>query len=136
MNKNTITASIEFHYQGELYSAAETIDLDQIMQAQSALPSLHHLLAIKMNVGQYSYQYEMLLAEEIIFSDAKGITVEYLQDGHFDVAAFEIAWREKQIVAQLQSIASRLLGVDDIEQNPTLKNALLEAYQAGREQPK
>jgi hypothetical protein len=135
MNKNTITASIEFHYQGELYSAAETIDLDQIMQAQSALPSLHHLLAVKMGVGQYSYQYEMLLAEEITFRDAQGIAAQYLQGAHFDITGFEVAWRENKILVQLQTIASRLLDVDDIEQQPALKSALLEAYRAGCKQP-
>ncbi|HHI92304.1 MAG TPA: hypothetical protein ENK04_02145 [Gammaproteobacteria bacterium] len=133
MKKNTINASIEFHYQGELYAASAHIDLDQLMKSHAVLPSLHHILASKMGIDQYSYQYEMLLAEDIRFAQAQGIAAQYLQDGHFDTNGFMNAWRENQMLAQLQAIATRLLGIDDLEQQPALKNALLEAYQTGRD---
>jgi hypothetical protein len=132
VNKNTVNASIEFHYQGELYSAAATIDLDQLMEKQSAIPSLHDLLAKAANIGPYTYQYEMLEAEDIVFSDAQGLAANFLHDGQFDVAGFENAWRENKTLAQLQSIAERLLGVDDFTKNPELKKALLEAYLLGK----
>ncbi len=140
MKKNTVTASIEFHYRGELYSAAITVDLDPLMENKAientnVLSSLHHLLATKMGIDKYSYQFEMMQAEEICFSEGQGIAAQHLQDGHFDINGFENAWRENKMLDQLQKIADRLLGVDDLEQQPALKNALLEAYQAGREQP-
>jgi hypothetical protein len=129
--KNTINASIEFHYQGELYSASATIDLDQLMKNQTPLTSLHHILATAANIDSYSYQYEMLLAEDIQFSDAQGIAAQFLHDGHFDIPGFEITWREHKKLGLLQSIAKRLLDVDDLAQQPALKNALLEAFQSG-----
>ena len=132
MNKNTINASIEFYYQGELYSASAIIDLDQLMENQSAIPSLHSMLAAEANIGPYSYQHEMLEAEEICFRDAQGIAADFLHDEQFDIAGFESAWRENKKLQQLQSIAKKRLNIDDLEQQPALKNALLEAYLVGR----
>jgi hypothetical protein len=136
--KNTVKASVEFFYRGELYSAAVTIELDQLIENKTpenaeVLSSLHHLLATKMGIDKYSYQFEMMQAEEICFSEAQGIATQYLQDGHFDIKGFEHAWRENKMLNQLQNIASRLLDVDDLEQRPELKNALLEAYRAGHD---
>jgi len=134
--KNSVSASIEFHYRGELYSASLTVDLDQLMENKTSespeiLSSLHHLLATKMGIDKYSYHFEMLLGEEICFDNAQGIVTDYLQETRFDISGFEAAWHEDKMLDQLQSIATRLLDVDDIEQQPALKNALLEAYQAG-----
>ena len=131
--KNSIKASIEFHFKGELNSASATIDLDQLMARQVDLSTLHHMLATEAKIDQYSYQYEMLLAEKIRFSDAQGIAAEYLRDGHFDIPEFEIAWRENKKLAALQSIAKRLLDIDDLEQQPALNTALQEAFNAGKE---
>lgn len=134
--KNTINASVEFHYRGELYAATVTVDLDQLMENQvrensSTLPSLHNMLATKIGIDKYSYQFEMLLAEDIRFSEAQGIAVNHLLDGYFDIAGFENAWRENTMLRRLQLIATQRLNIDDIEQHPALKGALLEAYQAG-----
>lgn len=134
MTKNTVNASIEFYYQGELYSASATIDLDQLMEKQSAIPSLHNLLAKQANIGPYTYQYEMLEAEDIVFSEAQGLAAEHLHDGHFDITGFEAAWRENKTLERLQAIAKRQLGVDDFEKNSELKDALLEAYLMGRKE--
>lgn len=137
--KNSINASVEFHYRGELYSASITVDLDQLMENKASdnaevLSSLHHLLATKMGIDKYSYQFEMMQAEDIKFSAAQGIAARHVQNACFDVDTFEKDWRENKMLEQLQNIASRLLDIDDIEQQPALKNALLEAYQAGQEQ--
>ena len=134
--KNTVNASIEFHYRGELYSTSVTVDLDQLMENQrgensATLPLLHNLLATKIGIDKYSYQYEMLLAEDIQFTEAQGIAENHLLDGQFDIPGFEHAWRENKMLQRLQLIATQRLEIDDIEQHPALKSALLEAYQAG-----
>lgn len=129
--KNTVNASIEFHFKGELYSAAAVIDLGQLVERQVDLSTLHHMLATEAKIDQYSYQYEMLLAEEIRFSDAQGIVAQHVHDGRLDIPGFKNAYWEHKRLNQLQSIAKRLLDIDDLGQQPALKNALLEAFQAG-----
>jgi hypothetical protein len=86
-----------------------------------------------MNIGAYSYEYEMMLAETIVFSDAKGLIADYVNDGILDLAAFNSAWSENFIVEKLQTIAKKNLSIEDLHQHPDLTAALLEAYQLGKE---
>ena len=69
---NFITASVEFYFKGEKHGASIELDMDQHMHASGELPDLYPILAKAMDLGAYSYEYEMMLAETIMFSDAKG----------------------------------------------------------------
>ena len=106
--------------------------MDQHMHASGELPDLYPILARAMNVGAYSYEYEMMLAETIVFSQAKGLIENYVNDGILDLAAFNTVWSESIIVEKLQDIVRQHLAIDDLEQQPGLKNALLEAYNLGK----
>jgi len=130
---NHITASVEFYFKGEKHSASIELDMDQHMHASGELPDLYPLLAQAMNVGAYSYEYEMMLAETIMFSQAKGLIINFVTEGILDLEAFNVAWSESIIIEKLQDIAQRNLSVDDILQQPELKNALFEAYKLGTE---
>jgi len=128
---NYITASVEFYYKGEKHSASIELDMDQHMHASGELPDLYPILAQTMNVGAYSYEYEMMLAETIIFSDAKGLIADFVSEGTLDLAAFNDAWSESIIIEKLQDIAKQHLSIDDINQETDLKNALIAAYRLG-----
>ncbi|NOQ89576.1 MAG: hypothetical protein GQ549_01375 [Gammaproteobacteria bacterium] len=129
---NHITASVEFYFKGERHSASIELDMDQHMHASGELPDLFPLLAQSMNIGAYSYEYEMMLAETIMFSDAKGLIADFVSEGILDLAAFNIAWSESHIIEKLQDIAKQHLSIDDINQETDLKNALIAAYQLGK----
>jgi hypothetical protein len=128
---NHITASVEFYYKGEKLTATIELDLDQHMQAAGQLPNLYPLLAKALNLDLYSYEYEMMQAEAILFNDAKGLVAEHVSEGLFDFESFKAAWSKAKIFEQLQEIAQQNLSIDDIHQQPELKNALLEAYRLG-----
>lgn len=128
---NHITASVEFYFKGEKHGASIELDMDQHMHASGELPDLFPLLAQVMNIGAYSYEYEMMLAETILFSNAKGLIANYVNEGVLDLVAFNTAWSENAVIEKLQIIAQQYLYIDDIEQRPELKNALMEAYQLG-----
>ena len=128
---NHITASVEFFFKGEKISSSIELDVDPHMQATGRLPDLYPLLARAINLGLYSYEYEMMQAEEILYNNAIGLIAEHVNEGSFDFDSFETAWVEAQMLDKLQDIAQRNLSVDDILQQPELKNALLEAYQLG-----
>ena len=129
---NHVTASVEFYYKGEKISTSIELDLDQHMQAGGQLPDLYPLLAKALNLDIYSYEYEMMQAEKILFSDAKGLVAEHVNDGLFDSEAFASAWSESFVMKQLQQIAKKNLSIEDLQQQPELKNALLEAYNLGK----
>jgi hypothetical protein len=128
---NQITASVEFYFKGEKHSASIELDMDQHMHASGELPDLYPLLATSMNIGAYSYEYEMMLAETIMFSDAKGLVADFVSEGILDLAAFNDAWSESIVIEKLQDIAKQYLSIDDINQETDLKNALIAAYRLG-----
>ena len=129
---NYITASVEFYFKGEKHGASIELDMDQHMHASGKLPDLYPILAKAMDLGAYSYEYEMMLAETIMFSDAKGLITDFVSEGILDLAAFNNAWAESIIIEKLQDIAKQYLSIDDINQQPDLKSALLAAYQQGK----
>ncbi len=130
---NCVTVSVEFYFKGEKLSASIKLDLDRHMQTIDKFPDLYPLLARAINLNLYSYEYEMMQTETIIFSQAEGIAAEHINNGILDIEAFEAAWTENQLHEKLQLIARQYLSVDDINQQPELKNALLEAYRLGKQ---
>ena len=130
---NHITASVEFYFKGQKFSASIELDLDQYMQTTGQLPALYPLLARSIKLDLYSYEYEMMQAETIMFSQATGLATEHINEGIFDFESFRAAWTEAQTLEKLQEIVQRNLSIDDIQQQPELKKTLLEAYQLGKE---
>ena len=130
--KNTIVISAEFFFKGVKLSPSMMLDLDSHIHSNICIESLYPLLAKSNNIDLYSYEYEILLAEKLIFSDAKGLATPFLDNGIFDIDAFEQAVHDKHIIETVSSIASSILSVDDLDAQPVLKTALIEAYKLGQ----
>ena len=129
---NHITASVEFYFKGEKISASIKLDLDHHMQTTGQLPALYSSLAREINLDLYSYEYETMQAETILFSNATGLAAEHLNERLFDFDAFKITWSETQLLEKLQTIAQNHLAIEDLEQQPDLKKALIEAFHLGK----
>jgi len=129
---NKITASITFHFKGEIFTPSLELDLDELMQRYNGLPPLHETLAAKNNIDSYSYQYEILLGEEIQFSNAEGDAVSFLNNGQFNQIEYEHFWFQKNILNHLQNILLAELDIDEIEKHPKLIQAMLAAFEYGR----
>ena len=129
--KNHITASVEFYFKGEKFNASIEIDLDLHMNNTGALPNLYPLFAQTLNLDPYSYEFEMMQAETIIFSNAQGLAIEHLNDWNLNFESFKKSWHEHAVFEKLQDIAQRNLAVDNLQNNSNLKNALFEAFQLG-----
>lgn len=129
---NKITASITFYFKGESFTPSLALDLDELMQRYNGLPPLHETLAAENNIDSYSYQYEMLLGEDIQFSEAEGDVVAFLNNGQFNQAAYEDFWFQKNILNNLQKLIHTELDLDDIKQYPKLLPAMLAAFQYGQ----
>jgi hypothetical protein len=129
--KNSIDAHVEFSFKGEAYAPFATIDLDGLLEQHGSFPQIHAHLAEKHGIDTYSYLYEVMQEAEIVFDNAQGLAAEFLINGEFDMEAFAASWQENRILSQLQAIATRELGIDDLGQHPALKNALFQAYRLG-----
>jgi hypothetical protein len=130
---NSIDAHIEFSFKGETYSLTSTLDLDRILDKYIEPPSLHHVLAVEHGINTYSYLYEVMEVEEIEFDNPQGLAVQFLHDDVFDLDGFAAQRGDSQMLDSLQAIALREMGIENLEQHPELKNALIQAYQLGME---
>jgi hypothetical protein len=130
---NRIDAQIEFSFQGKNYDLSSTLDLDLMLEHHIALSSLHHAMAVEHGIDTYSYLFEVMQEEAIYFAHPQGRAVAYWQDGNFDFDGYLRDSDTQQLLAPLQAIASREMGVEDLSQHPQLKSALLCAYQLGIE---
>jgi len=130
--KNIVTASIKFSFKGEEHSPSINIELDQYLEGGSSLPDLCSLIAKENNHDLYSYEYEMMQAQDIIFSNPQGLVAEFINNGVLDFTAFKSAFEQQKVLPQLQNIAKEQMQVENLEQQPDLKEALLQAYRLGK----
>jgi hypothetical protein len=129
--KNSVRATLEFSFKGETHTLVSVLDIDQLAQRYQQIPPLHRLFADQYQIDTYSYQFEILEQEEIIFDQAIGAAIPFLNDGVFDFVAYFQHAKTLTPDAALQAIAKRELGVVDLSAHPQLKTALLQAYQLG-----
>lgn len=130
--KNIITASIHFSFKGENHSPSITLELDRYVETMGTLPDLYQLIAKENNFDLYSYEYEMMQAQEIVFSNAQGLVAKFINNGVLDFTAFKSVFEQQKALSQLQDIAEKHMQVKNLEQQPDLKEALLQAYRLGK----
>ncbi|MBE0440148.1 MAG: hypothetical protein IBX57_10410 [Gammaproteobacteria bacterium] len=130
---NKITASVEFYFKGKAFTPSTELDLDKVMHSYGTLPDLHQLLAQTSGIDSYSYEFEMLIAEPIQFSQPQGSAVTFYNEGQFDHHGFEHAWHQQQQLKHLAPLIKQQLDIDNIDDHPQLKNVILAAYNLGKE---
>jgi len=130
--KNSVVASVVFYFKGEKHAPSMVIDLDELMERNGSLNNLHHSIAVANNIDAYSYEYEMMIADDIHFETPTGMAIKFLNDGQFDMDGFKAIWHEQQVVEAVRPIAERCVGITDLDGKPKLKAALIEAYLAGK----
>lgn len=131
---NSIDAYIEFSFKGEDYELHSTLDLDWQLERHMSFESMHHVLAVEHGIDTYSYLFEVMQVADIQYDNPQGRAADYLHDGEFDFEAYAAENETLALLAPLQAIALREMGVDDLEKHPQLKQALLRAYRLGLEQ--
>ena len=85
--KNIVTASIKFSFKGVNHNASLTLDLNDYMRTSGIFPNLYPLIAKENNFDMYSYEYEMMQSEEIIFTGPSGLVENFITDGKLDIDA-------------------------------------------------
>ena len=129
---NVITITIKFDFRGKHFNPSAEFDLDEIMRNNGTIPDLHYTLASLNNIDHYSYEFEIMLAEEMQYSHAQGYASEYLHHNLFDKEGFSQRWHAEQQRCALQQIARQHMNIETLAQHPELHAALNAAYQLGR----
>jgi len=130
--KSSIDVSVAFDYRGVSHNPASTIDLDALMENHASLAGIHRMLANANNIDTYSYEYEIMQVSEIAYDNPQGLAKEFASDGGFDIAGFEQAWHTRKKTTLVTELAQKIMGRDDFDEQPKLIEALLAAYDAGK----
>ncbi len=135
---NSIVVSTTFSFKGETFKPSVKLDLDAMMKNYHEtvqgheLDNIYPLLASSIDLDTYSYAYEIMQASDAVYSDASELAQKHLQDGRFNYSSFYVDWIHHENLTIVARIAQSHLGIDDIQQQPGLRDALLEALEAGK----
>lgn len=134
--KNIVTISIQFYYKGEQHSPSVTIEMDELILATNNLSHFYPLLAKENNYDMYSYEFEMMQAEPLHFSNAEGLIADFISDNALDTDAFIAAWKKDLAIIQLSDIAEKTMNINNLKEHPELTDALLQAFELGQNNTK
>jgi len=131
--KNSIKVTIPFSFKGVEHKPSAIIDLDVFIQGEQTIDNTFQRVANENKIDNFSYEYEVLESSSKIFSDPTGIAGDFLSENDFDLEGFKQQLLSGNGLQKVQTIASNILNIDDLENNKDIKQALLEAYKAGKE---
>lgn len=132
MTHNLLLLGVEVSFQGENHAFQAELDLDAHLRQYGDLPDLHHWVASCNRVDAYSYLFEAMQVEPVSILQAHGRAAEFTADGQFLSEAFIADWRIQNALPGLVNIAQQQMQTD-LETHPSLKQALIDAYQLGLE---
>lgn len=132
MAHNLLLLGVEVSFQGDNHAFQAELDLDAHLRQYGDLPDLHHWVASRNHVDAYSYLFEAMQVEPVTILQAQGRAAEFIEDGQFLTEAFIADWRIQNALAGLLTIAQQQMQTD-LETHPSLKQALIDAYQLGLE---
>lgn len=129
---NSIQATVTFSFKGETFSPSIRIDLDTFIREENDPSMIYNLLARSGGIDTYSYAYEVMEVCEIEYCEPAGLACNHLHDGKFDFQGFHADWLHHNNLEVVQKIAQKHLSIDDLEQHPQLRDALLEALNTSK----
>lgn len=131
----TVRASIHFDFRGQRFEPSITIDLHTMMLKKQPLNYIYVLLGVSIGLDAYRHEYDVMVMQEIVYSEATGLSCDFVTDGSFDFEGFSKAWHQMRILSEIESIAEQHLNTPDLTQHDDLRNALVEAYKTGQKNP-
>ena len=129
--KNSIRVSLTYSYRGDTFSPSAIIDLDSLRESDGSV-DWHARVALANGIDTYSYVYEVMRESELHFSEPTGLAEGYLEGGRFDFEGYLRAVRQSGHTGPLQQIARDILGIEDLNSEPRIRDALVQAYLLGK----
>jgi hypothetical protein len=117
-----ITASVSFDFKGISHNLKANIDFNSLVNIESAhlLDFIYTKIATQNNIDKYSYELEMLMNEEIIFSNPIGYIKQCFINKKLDLNLIKPIYEA--------NIINDIIKKYNLNDTKSLRNALLEAY--------
>jgi hypothetical protein len=131
--KNRVRVSATFSFRGETLRPEMVLDLDRMPLENLDAATLYPMLAAANGIDPYSYEYEVLEVTPLEFDRPEGLVGDFLENGQLDLEGLRQALATQALETRLQEIAKSHLGIDDLDEMPGLKSALMAAWRAGRQ---
>ncbi len=126
---NKLTATVEFDFKGKHHQLSSEIDIDKVITHEDFYNSVYLSIANNNNIGLYTYELEIMMDQEITFSNAKGCSIGCIDDGLLNLDAL----RDSHNKHLCQPIITDLINKYDLNtQDNVLINALTDAYLQGK----
>ena len=136
---NSITISVEFDYKGVHFSPSLKIDLEKETIKAESMDYFHALLARQNKIDLYSYEYEIMQASPILFSEPKGMIKAFVKDGTLDFDEFMMARERADIIENIRVFLdtnsdsdSKMLN-NQLKETPGLIDLFVNIYRLGQD---
>ncbi len=123
---NTITANIDFDYQGQHYSLKNTLDIDHIIYHDDFYQSVYLSVAKANKIDLYSYQLEVMMDQTIVFTNEKGCVQGCITDGVLDLELLREIHQKVDCLPAIRPL------IEKFKANNDLTSVLIEAYLLGK----
>jgi len=130
--KNSMNASLQFDFRGQTFTPSIQVDLDQFMLRRHGIHTLYDMLGASIGLDSYRHEYDVMVMQEIYFSEPVGLVSTFIEGGRLDFEGFSKAWRESEIMKVIRPVALKYLAITDLNQHPDICNALMESYRSGK----
>jgi len=131
-SETSITASISFHFRGQHFTPCIRVDLHDFILKKQQITHLYDLLGASIGLDAYRHEYDVMVLEDIIFSEPTGLACCFHHNSSLDFDSLNKAWQQQQIIAAIQPIAQQHLNISDISEHPDIQKALIASYNAGQ----
>ena len=132
--RNSITIGVEFDFKGKHFSPKTKLDLDKFLQGNKDFEAFYIALGEANGIGLYSYELEVMMSEELLFSEPVGVAEKFFHQGEVDWEGLQEAWLQDFEFQKLDAIANNIFNVENLSEHPKLAIALQMAYDAGSAQ--
>jgi hypothetical protein len=121
--KNTIEAKICFDFRGESYTISSIIDINSIENFDNFYQKVYQCIINENNIGQYSYEYEIILSSNILFYNPIGIIETCLDDTDIDIEKLKTCMQDYKYNEFIKTIMKKY----NLNEDNSIKHALYEA---------
>ena len=127
---NQVTASISFDYKGQNFLLKNQINIDNIISHDDFFNSVYVFIAQENNIDLYSYQFEIMIDQNIVFSNEKGCATGCVINGDLDINMLRDKYQISEYLSKIDSIIRK--NIPQEKRSKEVKKAMIEAYLLGK----